>query len=67
MNIDRALHEHNQATHYLLNDTPPGTTDREIYLDWVNNFLTIEKFAEYYGITYLEAVTLINTQRNLEV
>jgi hypothetical protein len=22
----------------------------DLYLDWVNNFLTIEVFAEYYGL-----------------
>lgn len=22
----------------------------DLYLDWVNNFLTIERFAEYYGL-----------------
>ena len=26
-----------------------------IYLDWVNNFLTLEKFAEHYGMTVLQA------------
>ena len=22
----------------------------DVYLDWVNNFLTIERFSEYYGL-----------------
>lgn len=22
---------------------------REMYYDWINNFLTVERFAEYYG------------------
>ena len=22
----------------------------DLYLDWVNNFLTIERFSEYYGL-----------------
>ena len=30
-----------------------------LYLDWVNNFLTIEKFAAHYGITTDEADALI--------
>jgi len=29
------------------------------YLDYFNNFITIEKFAEFYGITEKKAVTLI--------
>lgn len=31
----------------------------EAYLDYVNNFLTIEKFAEHYGISYFLACQLI--------
>ena len=29
------------------------------YLDYFNNFITIAKFAEFYGITEKKAVTLI--------
>ena len=29
------------------------------YLDYFNNFITIAKFAEFYGITENKAVTLI--------
>ena len=29
------------------------------YLDYFNNFITVEKFAEFYGITEKKAVTLI--------
>lgn len=32
---------------------------QEVYLDWVNNFLTIEKFAEYYGLDRFEAALLV--------
>ena len=31
----------------------------EIYLDWVNNYLTISKFAEGYGINERDALELI--------
>jgi hypothetical protein len=31
----------------------------KIYLDWVNNFLTVDKFASYYGLHPREAVRLI--------
>lgn len=30
-----------------------------VYLDWVNNFLTLEKFAEYYGLHIEDARRLI--------
>ena len=31
----------------------------DLYLDWVNNFLTIEKFSEYYGLDEEDAKTLL--------
>lgn len=31
----------------------------EMYLDYVNNFLSVERFAEYYGITLHSARELI--------
>jgi hypothetical protein len=31
----------------------------EIYLDWVNNFLTVARFSEYYGFTEDESKVLI--------
>ena len=31
----------------------------EYYLDYVNNYLTVEKFAENNGITKTEALTII--------
>ena len=36
-----------------------------VYLDWVNNFLTIGGFAEYYGLTDNQADTLINLAREV--
>jgi hypothetical protein len=35
----------------------------EVYLDWVNNFLSVEGFAEYYGLTEDQARTLIDLSR----
>jgi hypothetical protein len=32
----------------------------EIYLDWVNNFISTQVFAEYYQITDEQAYCLIN-------
>jgi hypothetical protein len=31
----------------------------DLYLDWVNNFLTIEVFAEYYGLSDSDAKELL--------
>jgi len=39
-------------------------TNSALYLDWLNNFLTLERFAEYYGITLEEAAIVINTGRD---
>ena len=36
---------------------------QELYLDWVNNFLTVAYFAEYYGLTEAEANAVINDGR----
>jgi len=37
----------------------------KIYLDWVNNFLTVERYAEYYGIGEVEALWTIEIGRDL--
>jgi len=31
----------------------------DLYLDWVNNFLTLERFAEYYGLDEEDAKQLL--------
>ena len=31
----------------------------DLYLDWINNFLTIERFAEYYGLDEDDAKDLL--------
>lgn len=36
-----------------------------IYLDWRNNYLTIERFAECNGLTVKEAGTLIDLARDV--
>lgn len=36
-----------------------------VYLDWINNFLTIGGFADYYGLTDMQAETLINLARDV--
>jgi|TARA_Y100000590_G_scaffold84148_1_gene93966 hypothetical protein len=35
----------------------------KMYLDYVNNFLTVTRFAEYYGITVKDANEIINLGR----
>ena len=36
-----------------------------IYLDYFNNFLTVEKFAEFYGMTTNKALKLIELGRKI--
>lgn len=43
--------------------TEARTTLINIYLDWRNNYLTYEKYAEHNGLTIMEAVKLINLGR----
>jgi len=49
-------------TDYLIpaEDIRPVEALQVIYLDWVNNFLTREYFAEYYGLTLEAAEELID-------
>ena len=35
----------------------------EMYLDYRNNFLTVERFAEYHNITKEQAINIINEGR----
>jgi hypothetical protein len=34
-------------------------SDEYMYLDWVNNFLTVARFAEYYEMSEEQAIDLI--------
>ena len=36
-----------------------------MYLDYVNNFLTVEAFASYYGLLHWQANKVINLGREL--
>ena len=36
-----------------------------LYLDWFNNFLTIERFAEYYNMTVEHAEKVIEIGRKM--
>jgi len=40
----------------------------EMYLDWINNFLTVEGFAEYYEISVEQAQEIIGSEaRRLDI
>jgi hypothetical protein len=36
-----------------------------LYIDWFNNFLTVDRFAEHHGLTVEQASRVINTGRAL--
>lgn len=38
---------------------------KALFLDYFNNFLTVERFAEYYGLTVTKARRVIRIGRNL--
>jgi|DEB0MinimDraft_10_1074344.scaffolds.fasta_scaffold317801_1 hypothetical protein len=38
-------------------------TEAEMFRDWFNNFLTVERFASYYGISVAEAKRIISAGR----
>jgi uncharacterized protein (DUF433 family) len=35
----------------------------DLYLEWVNNYLTVEKFAEHYQLTEEDALNILNYGR----
>ena len=37
----------------------------DIYLSWVNDFVTLARFAEYHGITDAQAADLITLARDI--
>lgn len=38
-------------------------TYEEMYISYLNDFLTVERFAEYYGMTEIQAVNVIDIGR----
>ena len=38
---------------------PKGSTYESLYLDYLNNFITVEEFADHYGLTESQADTVI--------
>ena len=41
------------------------TKIENMYLDWLNNFLTIDAFADYYEISRLKALRIISIGHHL--
>ena len=42
-----------------------GDALQAIYLDWINNFLTVARFAEYYGLDEYAGAQLIDKARDV--
>lgn len=38
---------------------------KNIYLEWRNDFLTVERFSEYHGLTVQQGSALIDLARNV--
>ena len=55
MTIERLMAEHKRE------ENAAGI--ESIYLDWLNNFLTLECFAEYYSLTLDQAYDVIQWGR----
>ena len=45
--------------------TPKVYDTEEVYLDWCNNYLTVEKMAEHYGLSTRQMNDLINNGREV--
>mgnify|MGYP003653607131 CR=1 FL=1 len=54
-----------QATNYLIRRDNMKNKIEALYLDWFNNFLTVERFAEYYGMPVDKAHKVIRIGRYL--
>ena len=39
----------------------------QMYLEWFNDFITVDKFAEYHSITRKEAVHILNIGRKYHI
>ncbi len=40
---------------------------KEMYLDYVNNFITVDKFSCHYDLKYTEALHVINLGKSIHV
>ena len=46
--------------------TTQKMTPHEAFIEWFNNFLTVEEFASHYGMEYDDALALIVKGREIE-
>ena len=46
--------------------TTQKMTPHEAFVEWFNNFLTVEEFASHYGMEYDDALALIVKGREIE-
>lgn len=44
----------------------PASEWPDLYVDWINNFLTVERWAEYYGMTQEHAGEILFTGRKTD-
>lgn len=53
--------------HYTYEELNGGLDDamQSMYLDWTNNFLSVECFAEYYNLSYYGAIQVIEIGRDI--
>jgi len=42
-----------------------GRTSEEIYIEWLNNYITIERMAEHYQVNEIQLTQIIAQGRNL--
>jgi len=40
-------------------------TKQDVYIDYIDNFITVKRFSEYYSISVKDAEKLINEQMNI--
>ena len=48
-----------------INGYIPKKVLKDLYLDYVNNYLTVEKFARDYNLTENQAIALINNGKTI--
>ena len=61
----RELVEERRESARSTEERDPMTQHETLYLDYVNNFLTLAAFAEYYGMTESEAADAVDIGRRL--
>jgi hypothetical protein len=63
-NVEDFLSDHLSDEYgWLHNRFECDRLDRVIYLDWFNNFLTVERFADHYDMTVEQAKALIEREQ----